>query len=142
MLASSRGNDMKLAKIFAGVVLGYAAAVAALEVAIWHFQPDMPGAVVITTTDTKGVPMDRTLAGFRHNGALYVASNHWLRGWYHQALENPNVEVTVNGSRRPYTAVSVDGAEREELAAAYSMGFVLRAMCGFAPSRFLRLDPG
>ena len=31
--------------------------------------------------------------------------------------------------------------EAFRVADAYRMGFVLRFVCGFAPSRFLRLDP-
>jgi hypothetical protein len=43
----------------------------------------------------------------------------------------------VTGS---FTAEPVQCEEHETLAKAYSMGFVLRLLCGFAPSRFLRLE--
>ena len=61
----------------------------------------------------------------------------WLRGWYDRALENPEVEVTRDGVTTARVAVPVAGAERDRLADAYRMGFVLRFVCGFAPSRFL-----
>lgn len=132
---------MKLVKIASIVVLVYVCLVAILEGVIWYTQPEMPGGVIITTTSSDGTRMNRTLAGFRHNGKLYVASNHWLRTWYHQALANPNVEVTVKGIRAAHSAVPIQGAERDELSRVYEMGFVLRLLCAFAPSKFLRLDP-
>ncbi len=132
---------MKLVKIVGITVLVYVGLIAALEGVIWYTQPEMPGGVIITTTRGDGEQTHRTLAGFRHNDRLYVASNHWLRTWYHQALANPNVEVTIKGVRAAYSAVPIQGAERDELSRAYEMGFVLRLLCAFAPSKFLRLDP-
>lgn len=132
---------MKVLKIIAAILLVYVALVAVLEGVIGYVQPDMPGGVSFATTDTNGRTTERMLAGFRFEGRLYVASNHWLRGWYHQALVHPEVEVTVDGEKRGYTAVAVAGGELERVADAYTMGFVLRLICGFAPSRFLRLDP-
>lgn len=40
-----------------------------------------------------------------------------------------------------FTTEAVQGDEHEGLSKEYSMGFVLRLLCGFAPSRFLRLEP-
>ena len=40
-----------------------------------------------------------------------------------------------------YTSVRVEGAEHARVSEAYRMGFVLRFVFGFAPSRFIRLDP-
>ena len=133
-------NRRRIAKIGAGIVLAYVALVAVLELSFGYLQPDMEGAVIIITRDAEGNERERTLAGFRFNGQLYVASNHWLRGWYHQALANPRVEVIVDGQRGAYQAVPLAGEELDQLENAYRMGFVLRAICGFAPSRFLRLD--
>ncbi len=132
---------MKMLKILGVLALVYVGLVAVLESAVGYLQPDMTGGVRLTTTDPDGRPSARMLAGFRLDGKLYVSSNHWLRGWYRRALENPTVEVTVNGESREYRAVPIQGGELERVADAYTMGFVLRLMCGFAPSRFLRLDP-
>lgn len=74
-------------------------------------------------------------------GKLYIASTHWLRGWYRQALAEPRVLAQVDGERGAYTAVPILGEERARVSDSYTMGFVLRFICGFAPSRFLRLDP-
>lgn len=132
---------MRIAKIGAVVVLVYVAFVAIMELTFGYLQPDMDGGVVLTSYANDGSPHVRTLAGFRFNEKLYVSSNHWLRGWYNRALQNPRVDVLVEDDSASYIAVPVTGAERDELADAYRMGFILRAICGFAPSKFIRLDP-
>lgn len=128
-------------KILAALLLGYVAFVALMELAIGLLQPDMDIGIVLTTRDAQGAAHRRKLAGVVFEDGLYVASNHWLRGWYRQALAEPGVEVDVDGVPMPHVAVPVVGAERDRLAAVYRMGPVLRFVCGFAPSRFLRLDP-
>jgi len=123
------------------VLLGYAGFVLVAELLIWRLQPGMDGGVTIRVAGADGEPVERNLAGFEHEGRLYVASNHWLRRWYKLALENPEVDVTRDGVRGAFEAVVVAGDERALLARAYKMGFILRFICGFAPSKFLRLDP-
>jgi hypothetical protein len=132
---------MKALKIVAYVLLGYAVLVAVLDVVIGYVQPGMDVGVLLSTTDAQGKTSDRMLAGVRMDDHLYVSANHWTRFWYYRARANPAVEVTVDGKRSPYTAVPVTGDELDRIAAKYQMGFVLRLVCGFAPRRFLRLDP-
>ena len=132
---------MEIARILLIVILVYGGFVALMEVAIGSIQPSMDGGVRLTTVDAEGRTSDRMLFGARLEGKLYVASNHWLRGWYKRALASPMVDVDVDGVRGAYEAVPVVGEERARLADAYRMGFVLRFLCGFAPSKFLRLDP-
>jgi hypothetical protein len=132
---------MNFAFVSALVLLAYVVFVATAEMLIGVIQPDMEDVVVLTTTDAQDNRAVRKLAGFHHNDALYISSNHWLRGWYRRALENPDVEVTFRGDTAPYSVVRVRGAERKKIAKHYKMGFVLRFICGFAPSRFVRLDP-
>ena len=131
-------------KILAAVLLGYVVFVAFMELAIGLLQPDMDGVgIVLTTRDAEGEPSSRALAGFEFEDRLYVSSNHWLRGWYHRALANPDVTVTADGQETKRIAVPIEGEELERVAEAYGVGFHLgfRFICGFAPSRFLRLDP-
>jgi hypothetical protein len=123
------------------VVLGYVGFVALAEGLIGYIQPHMDEGVTLTTTDAEGRTSERRLAGAKLEGKLYVASNHWLRGWYNRALAHPSVLVDVDGVRAAYEAVPVEAEERDRIADAYRMGFVLRFICGFAPSKFLRLDP-
>jgi hypothetical protein len=127
--------------IVALAIVGYVAFVACMELAIALVQPEMDIGVVLTTTDEAGRSSSRTLAGFEFEDRLYVSSNHWLRGWYRQALAQPEVELEIGDTTSRRLAVPVVGEERDRLADAYRMGFVLRFISGFAPSRFLRLDP-
>ncbi len=132
---------MEITKILLIGALVYVGFVALMEGLVGYIQPQMDIGVTLTTTDDEGRKLDRILAGARLEGKLYVASNHWLRGWYKRALANPNVFVELDGVRGAYRAVPIKGEERARIANAYSMGFVLRFICGFAPSKFLRLDP-
>ncbi len=132
---------MSAGGIVAAALVGYVVFVAFMELAIGVVQPDMETGVVLTTMDAVGETSSRMLAGFEFEDQLYVSSNHWLRGWYREALARPVVSVTVGDVETQRRAVSIVGDERDRVADAYQMGFVLRFVCGFAPSRFLRLDP-
>ncbi len=69
--------------------------VIAFESMIGFLQRSTGTTLVITTTDEAGNSNDRVLARLESNGQLYVSANHWPRAWYAQALENPNVRVTL-----------------------------------------------
>ena len=127
--------------IFAYILLGYVGFVAVMEGVIRVAQPDMEGGITLFVPDGQGSVIQRKLAVLEHNEALYISSNHWLRSWYYAVLKNPDVEGIRHGERRAYTVVPIDGQERADVSQNYNMGFVLRMICGFAPSRFLRLDP-
>jgi len=132
---------MQIASVLLIVFLVYVGFVALMEALIGYIQPHMDGGVRLTTTDAEGRASARMLAGARLDGKLYIASNHWLRGWYRQALTEPSVLAEVDGAQAAYSAVPIEGEERARVSEAYRMGFVLRFVCGFAPSKFLRLDP-
>ena len=123
------------------VLLGYVAFVLMAEFLIWNLQPDMDGGVTIYVTDADGNPVERNLTGFEYDNRLYVSSNHWLRHWYNLAIENPEVDVTRDGVRGSFKVIVVAGDEQTSLSRAYKMGFILRFICKFSPSKFLRLDP-
>ena len=97
--------------------------------------------LVITTTAQDGSSKGRALGYVESNGRLYVAANHWPRAWYHRALENPRVQVTLNGENAGYLAVPVTGPELDRIRAEYRMPTVVRFLTGFPPRAFLRLDP-
>ena len=132
---------MNTINIVLWVIAGYAALVLLAELLVWRIQPDMDGGVTITVTPDGGDPIKRTLFGFEHEGTLFVSSNHWFRKWYHAALQYPEIEVTRAGVTRPFIAAAVQGEEHKRVSRAYNMGFFLRLICGFAPSRFLKLQP-
>jgi len=100
--------------------------------------------IVITTTDDNGQSSDRMLARFNStDGKIYVSAHHWPRGWYKEAIKNPNVKGTIDGEVKEYVAVPIEGGEEFEMV---DRGFPLRLpvkiMMGFPPKRqILRLDP-
>jgi len=132
---------MKALKIAALVVLVYVGIVVAFESLIGYFQPAAGSTLVITTFEGNGAPHDRVVSRLESDGQLYVAANHWPRAWYHRALENPDVQVTLDGEKRDYRAVPVTGAEHDRVDGDNSLGVVFRILTGFPPRYFLRLDP-
>jgi hypothetical protein len=132
---------MKAFKLAAIAAVAYVGIVVAFESMIGYLQP-MPGStLVITTFDGEGTPHDRVVSRLESDGRVYVAANHWPRAWYHRALETPDVQVTVDGTRIDYRAVPVTGAEHDRVDAANRLGLGFRFVTGVPPRHFLRLDP-
>jgi len=133
---------VKIVKIIGIVLLVYVGIVVLFESLIGYFQPGGDSTLVITTTGADGVPNDRVLAKMELDGQLYVAANHWPRAWYTEAVDNPNVQVTVAGQQpAAYLAVSLTGEESERVDAEYSLGPIIKILTGFPPRRIMRLDP-
>ena len=132
---------MKALKIAALVVLVYVGIVVAFESLIGYFQPTAGSTLVITTFEGDGTPHDRVVSRLESDGQLYVAANHWPRAWYNRALENPDVQVTLDGEEANYRAVLVTGAEHDRVDGENSLGVVFRILTGFPPRYFVRLDP-
>jgi len=123
------------------LVLIYIAIIATFESLLGYFQPSGQGSLVITTADEDGTRHDRVLARLQSNGELFVAVNHWPRAWYGRALENPSVQVSVNGVTGNYMAVPASDEEHDRVNRENSLGIVFRILTGFPPRYFLRLDP-
>lgn len=132
---------MKAIKRIVIVLVIYVGIVAAFESMIGMFQPENEGTLVLTTYEPDGTQHDRVLSRVEGNGKLYVSVNHWPRAWYHRAIANPEVRVTLDGETQNYTAVEVHGAEYDELAAENQHPAVFRILTGFPPRHFVRLDP-
>jgi hypothetical protein len=132
---------MRVVKIVVIVALVYAGIVAAFESLIGVLQPAGGATLVITTFDADGAAHDRVVSRLESDGHLYVAANHWPRAWYQRALENPEVQATLDGERRDYRAVPVTGAEHDRVEAAHRHGLLFRILTGFPPRYFVRLDP-
>ena len=132
---------MKALKIIAIVILVYVAIVASFESLIGYLQPTVGSVLVITTFDGDGTPHDRVVSRLETDGRLYVAANHWPRAWYEQALQNPEVTVTIDGETADYRAVPVTGAEHDRVESDHSLGVVFRILTGFPPRHFVRLEP-
>ena len=125
---------MKAVKIGLGVVVAYIAIVVAFESLIGTLQPAGEGTLVITTSGDDGTTNDRVLSKLESGGQIYVAANHWPRAWYKQALANPSVQATVDGTTGPYLAVPVSGAEHDRVQADNATGLAFRILTGFPPS--------
>ncbi len=132
---------MKAVKLIAILFLVYIGIVIAFESLIGYFQPERETTLVITTTAEDGTPNDRVLSHLESDGQLYVAANHWPRAWYNRALENPNVQVTLDGEKGNYLAVPVAEEEHDRVNRANSLGMMFRILTGFPPRYFVRLDP-
>ena len=132
---------MKAIKWIGIALAAYVAIVVVFESLIGVIQPEAGDVLVITTFDGEGSGGDRVVSRLESDGQLYVAANHWPRAWYRRALENPDVEVTIEGAKAERRAVPVSGAEHERVDAANSLGVGFRFVTGFPPRYFLRLDP-
>ena len=132
---------MKALKIAVLVALVYVGIVVAFESLIGYFQPTAGSILVITTFEGDGTSHDRVVSRLESDGRLYVAANHWPRAWYRRALENPEVQVTLDGEKRDYRAVPVSGAEHDRIDGENSLPVVFRILTGFPPRYFVRLDP-
>ena len=140
---------MKITKRILILFLVYVGIVVAFESLLGYFQPANQATLVITTTNAGGEKGDRVVSRLESNGQLYVAANHWPRAWYTRALENPEVEATLDpgtdpgtgGAARAYRAVPVSGDEHDRVDRDNSLGIGFRILTGFPPRYFLRLDP-
>ena len=138
---------MKLLKILGIVAAGYVTFVVLFEgVFLGYFQPKAENfglpMIVITTTDASGDTSHRRIAAFEMDGKLYVSAHHWPRGWYHNAVANPEVIVESDDGVGDYVAVTVTGGEFERVATGFPLPFPVRFAMGFPPKRdIMRLDP-
>ena len=97
---------------------------------------------MLTTTDSSGDVSRRRLAGFAMDGKLYASAHHWPRGWYHNAVANPETIVERGNVVADYIAVPVTGDEFERVAAGFPLTFPVRFAMGFPPKRdIVRFDP-
>ena len=132
---------MKILKIVVIVALIYAGIVTAFESMIGIMQPTPGGTLVITTVDSSGAAHDRVVSRLDSGGKLYVSANHWPRAWYRQALANPDVEATIDGAKRAYRAVPIEGEEADRIDAEHPHPAWFRFMTGYPPRKIVRLDP-
>ncbi len=131
---------MKIAKRVALILLVYVGIVATFESLLAYFQPEGEDTLVITTMDEGGTTYDRVLARLESDGQLFVAANHWPRAWYKRALQNPSVQVALDGERAPYIAVPATDEEHDRVNRENRLGIVFRILTGFPPRYFIRLD--
>ena len=132
---------MRALRIVVILILVYVGIVAAFESLLGYLQPTAGSTLVITTFDADGAPHRRVLSRLESDGQLYVAANHWPRAWYERALENPDVQITLDGETEDYRVIPVTGAEHERVDRENSLGVGFRILTGFPPRYFVRLEP-
>ena len=138
---------MKFLKIIAIIGVVAIAVGLILDGAVGHFQPEGDRTAVLRTFDEAGEPYERVLLLLDDDGQLWVESGHWFRGWYHQALADPNVVLIQDGQETPYVAVPVNTPEAvDEVTRLMGKGsdyryWVGRTISLYAPIKPLRLDP-
>ena len=132
---------MKIVKYVAIAFLVYVGIVVAFESMIGYFQPAGGSTLVITTIGADGNPHDRVVSRLASDDKLYVAANHWPRAWYRRALQNPDVQATLDGGKGDYRAVPVTGAEHDRVDSENSLPAFFRILTGFPPRYFVRLEP-
>ena len=136
-------NRMKKWIAIAVVILAiaYVGQVVYFEANLGYNQPQNQSTIVIATFDGDQTRHERVVRLVEIDGKAYVAANHWPRAWYHQALENPAIEVMMEDKFEPYRAVPLEGAEEEMVRNTYTVNFEFRFRTGFTPRYFLRLYP-
>ena len=132
---------MKFSKWISVLFILYVGIVVAFESMLGYFQPVAGTSLVITTTEADGTTHDRVVQRLNSDDRLYVSANHWPRAWYRRALEQPNVQVTLDGDTGDYRVVPITGPEHERVDAEHRHGIVFRILTGFPPRRLVRLDP-
>ena len=135
------GRHVSAARLIVILLVGYAGLVVAFESMLGYFQPGAGTSLVITTIEADGTTHDRVVQRLDSDDRLYVSANHWPRAWYRRALEQPDVQVTLDGDTGDYRVVPITGSEHERVDAEHRHGIVFRFLTGFPPRSIVRLDP-
>ncbi len=132
---------VKILVIVAGLYVGL---VVVFESLLGYFQPRGEENLVVTLTEDDGSKTQRVLSLFESQGELYLAANHWPRGWFNQVKEQPEVHIEFGGAHSAqsgdYRAVLVQGADHDRVLADNRLPFFARFLMGFPPREFMRLD--
>ena len=126
-------------KVILVLLVVYAGVVATFESLLGYFQPENQATLVITTFDAAGVGADRVLVRIEHEEQLYVAVNHWPRGWFHRLLDNDQVRVRLDGTDQRYRATQLTPDEAKVIDAVRPLSLGFRMLTGFPPRYFVRL---
>ncbi|MEM9620703.1 MAG: hypothetical protein AAF993_03580 [Pseudomonadota bacterium] len=132
---------MKAIKILVILAVVYVGVVVVFESLLGYFQPTSEATLVISTFEADGTQHDRVVTRINSDDQLYVAVNHWPRAWFHRALDNPAVEISIDGETGPYNAVQIEGDEFARVDAERPLGPIFRILTGFPPRHIMRLDP-
>jgi hypothetical protein len=152
MGASVGGSEeapMKALRVAAIGLVGFVVLALALDLYVGLRQPEVGGReCVLRTTDEAGNVHETRLALIEDHGTLWVQSGHHFRGWYERVLENPEVEVVLDGEAHPFRAVPLDTPEARahvirllKQRAGPVRFYAIRTLLLFAEIKPVRLDP-
>jgi len=131
---------MKSFKIIGIVLIVYLGIVVLFESALGYFQPQGDDTLRLSVKGDDGTSL-RVLSRIEVDDQLYVAVNHWPRGWFNKVLKNPDVKVTIGEETADYRAMKVTaGDEAARIDSARPRSFVFLLLTGFPPRRFVRLE--
>ena len=71
--------------------------------------------LVMTTTVDDSTSKNRVLVRMESDGQLFVFANHWPRIRYNRALATPKLQVTLDGVKADYLAVSATEKEIDRI---------------------------
>ena len=132
-------------KILLILLAVYVGVVVAFETWLGYSQPRSENNLVITLTEDDGSETKRVLSLFESQGDLYLAANHWPRGWFRQVQRKPEIHIEFSGERSAqsgnYTAAPVEGALHDQVLEDNRLPMFARVLMGFPPREFVRLDP-
>ena len=133
---------LKIVLILAAV---YVSIVVIFETWLGYSQPRGEDNLVITVTEDDGSQTERVLSLFESQDKLYLAANHWPRGWFRQVQKKPNVHIEFGGERAQltghYTAKPVVGDAHDRVLNDNRIPFFGRFLMGFPPREFLLIEP-
>jgi hypothetical protein len=132
-------ENMKTAKILGVLLLTYGLLVATFESLIGYYQPRGSQTLIITTFNKNG-PTSRVVTRLYSEDKLFVAANHWPRKWYNEAIEDPAVEINIDGETSAFLARPVSEEEHRRVSAEKPLSFFFRFITGFPPRKFLHLE--
>ncbi len=131
---------MRKFKIIGIFLIVYLSVVVLFESALGYFQPQGEDTLILSVKDDDGTSL-RVLSKIEVDGQLYVAVNHWPRGWFNKILKNPDVKVTIGDETADYRAMKVTaGDEVSRIDSARPRSFVFLLLTGFPPRQFVRLE--
>ena len=131
---------MRSFKIIGIALIAYLGIVVLFESALGYFQPQGDDTLMLSVKGDNGTSL-RVLSRIEVDDQLYVAVNHWPRGWFNKVLKNPDVKVTIGGETADYRAVKVTaGDESARIDSAKPRSFIFLLLTGFPPRQFVRLE--
>ena len=134
----------KILKVVFSLAVAYIGIVVIFESLLGFIQPKGADNLILTLKQQDGTESQRVLSLFESEGELYLAANHWPRGWFNAVKENPNVYIQFGEAHTEqsgaFTAIEISVADHRRVLADNPSSPILRFLMGYPPREFLRLE--